>query len=171
MRCYPIRSWKLTMIKIIIAWMGLHIRLGQRSKLTALNQNPDKQALAILIIHTGRMPVRTLMTIFTITAVSLMLRINLRSRKKRNMMKRKNTKAIRNILILIGKRNLHVLRLRGLNTKEGSSLNRNSSLNTKLQRREKWETNSKLWEASHRLTMFFGPGITSVIQTSRIRIK
>lgn len=95
-----------------------------KSKLIALNQSPDKQTLAILIISTDHMPVKTPMTIST---TNLLLRHNLKKKKETNMMKIKMNSIKKNQQISIDNKNILVLRLLGNNFKEEKSFKRSDN--------------------------------------------
>lgn len=124
MRFSPIKNLKLTMIKIIIVQTLRHNIPVLKSKLIALNQSPDKQTLAIPIISTDHMPVKTPMIIST---TILLLRRNLKNKKETNMMKIKMNNNKKNQQISIDNKNILVLRLLGNNFKEESSFKRSGN--------------------------------------------
>lgn len=124
MRSSRIKNSKATMIKIIIAPTLQHNMPVLISKLIALNQSQDKQTLAILIISTDHMPVKTPMIISTII---LILRRNLKNKKETNNIKIKMNSIKKSQQISIDNKNILALKLLGNNFKEESSFKRSDN--------------------------------------------
>lgn len=168
MKFFLTHNSKLTMIKIIIAWIVPHNLTAPESKLTVLNQNQDKQAVAILTMNIEHTPAKILMiiSIITISTGNLLLRRNLKNKEKNNFMKMKKInkkKTNQNLQTSTNNKNIHVLKLHGRNFKEENNFMKSNNFVMRLHSNEKWEINWRLWEALHLLIMFYGPDIIFVM--------
>lgn len=166
MKCYQIRSWRSTMIRITIAGMETPTLKMMVNKSTALSQKRARPGLdtnTTLIEHT---PVKILM----ITSTQITSRNSKKPAQTKithisTKNKSKTSSRTGATLTLIRRKDELDLNPLGRSIRGKNNNSRKEPISTRLLRRGKWGIGSRPWEASLPPIMYSGTDITLSTQT------